>query len=123
MIASDKFWFHKIQWFEEMDINHINPPKVKDLLDAQEIVLLDVRTPEEFNHVHIPGCKHIPLRLLQAKWNTLPKDKPIVVYCHRGGRGTEACAFLKAQGILNVQNLEGGIDAWAEEVEPTLDRY
>ncbi len=109
--------------FEEMHVTQIYPKDVKTLVDKQKVILLDCRTHAEHQHVHISGSLHVPLDQIQERHQDLPKDKEIIIYCHHGSRSMQACAFLKAQGFSHVANLQGGIDAWAEEVDLSLDRY
>lgn len=68
--------------------------------------ILDVRTPEEFKGGAYPNAVNIPLAALQARLNELPRDKPIVVYCHSGGRSGQAERFLKQSGF-DVVNAGG----------------
>jgi rhodanese-related sulfurtransferase len=81
----------------------------------KDYVLLDVRRPDEVAQGVIPGAQHIVLDELPAKADMLPKDKPLVVYCAKGGRSAQACAFLAAKGFKELYNLEGGIEAWQKE--------
>lgn len=112
-------------------VNAAEPPKVKRLgpaalkarLDAGEALhLWDVRTPEERAIAHIAGST-----LLDASSHEqlleLPKDAPLVFYCHHGQRSAGAAEYFLRQGYTNVTNLEGGIEAWAREVDPKMPRY
>ena len=97
----------------------ISPQQAKARLTSGDpVVLLDVRTPEEYREVHIPHSISLPLsRLKQDAVTALPdKDAEIVVYCLSGGRSSSACSLLKAMGYTNVSNL-GGIQSWRFEVE------
>ncbi len=106
-----------------MQINHIHPTIVKQIMDSgKKITLLDVRTIEEFSLGHIANSIHIPLAELQERLSEIPKDSHIIAYCHHGTRSTQAAAFLRLNGYI-ADNLEGGIDAWAETIEPTMPRY
>lgn len=85
--------------------------------------LLDVREPEEYYQGHLPGATLIPLSQVVARAGLLPRHHPVVVYCHRGSRSAAAIAQLQTQaGFTNLQNLEGGIEAWAEAVDTTMLR-
>lgn len=72
--------------------------------------LVDVRTPQEFAEVHLPGARNIPLGELEAALPGLPKDRPIVVHCAVGSRSAVAVRVMAAAG-LDARNL-GSIDAW-----------
>ncbi|MGY2134693.1 molybdopterin-synthase adenylyltransferase MoeB [Hymenobacter sp. HD11105] len=85
--------------------------------------LLDVREPEEYYRGHLPGATLIPLSQVVARAGLLPRHHPIVVYCHRGNRSAKAITQLQLQaGFTNLQNLEGGLEAWVENVEPAVSR-
>ena len=86
-----------------------------------EGVLLDVREPWEIELVTLPGAVHIPLGELEQRWGELPAG-PITVYCHHGVRSAAGRDILLAHGIA-ATHLEGGIDAWARDRDPSLARY
>ena len=83
--------------------------------EAQEdagILLLDVRTPEEFREGHIPGSVSLPLGQIRRFPQMCPdKDQDVYVYCHSGARSGQACRELEQMGYTRVQNI-GGITAW-----------
>ena len=85
--------------------------------------LIDVRESNEFEVCAIPGAKLIPLGTLPQHVAELPKDQPIVVHCHHGGRSARAVAFLLGQGFTQVENLSGGIHAWAQRIDKTMKTY
>lgn len=87
------------------------------------LLLLDVREPFEWNIVHLEGARLIPLGQLPARLRELDGHADIVAYCHHGMRSLQAVEILRAAGFSKVRSLEGGIDAWSQEVEPTLPRY
>jgi adenylyltransferase/sulfurtransferase len=86
-----------------------------------EGTLLDVREPWEVELVSLPGALHIPLGELEHRLTELPTG-PVTVYCHHGIRSAQARDLLLAHGF-EATHLEGGIDAWARAVDPTLARY
>jgi len=79
--------------------------------------LLDVREPSEFEGGHIKGAKLIPLGTLPDHVAEIPKDKPVVVICRSGNRSARAASFLIEHGYGNVENLTGGMSAWASKCE------
>jgi rhodanese-related sulfurtransferase len=87
--------------------------------------LLDVRNDDEFARARIEGSTLIPLDQLEARVDELAawKSGRIVVLCHVGGRSKKACSLLMEYGFEGVENLEGGIDAWALTVDPSIARY
>lgn len=104
------------------------PPIEIDVATAAELhrrgaVLLDVREPDELAICRIPGCQHVPMREIPARLGELPADEHILVLCHHGGRSARVTQFLRANGLERASNIAGGIDAWAQEIDPTLARY
>ena len=87
------------------------------------VVLLDVREPEELEQAALTGACHIPMRQVPERLDELPKDRPIVVFCHAGGRSRRVAQFLAANGFEQVFNLDGGIDAWSRTVDERVGRY
>ena len=87
--------------------------------------LLDVREPHEWEVARIDGAVLAPLGQLEALLPDLGLDRarPLVVYCHHGGRSARAARQLLQAGFAQVLNLAGGIDRWSEEVDPAVPRY
>jgi monothiol glutaredoxin len=99
------------------------PKQVKARLDAGEkFLLVDVRTPEEHATARIPGARLLD-DALRAELERADRDSPIVFHCHHGGRSQRAAEHFLALGFRNVANLAGGIDAWSQEVDPSVPRY
>ena len=90
---------------------------------AGDIVLIDVREPHEWDIVHIEGARLIPLNQLPERLSELDGHAEIVTHCHHGARSMKALEILKGAGFGKVRSLAGGIDAWAERVDPGLARY
>ncbi len=86
-------------------------------------LLLDVRTPREHAFAAIAGDVFLPLHELPERLDDLPRDRPIVVYCHLGGRSAQAVGYLRGHGFPQAINLEGGIDAWSATIDPVVPRY
>lgn len=86
-------------------------------------VLLDVREPSEYALVHVEGARHIPMGEIPARLGELDPACAYVVMCHHGGRSQRVALFLASQGYGQVMNLSGGIDAWAQALDPSLPRY
>ena len=101
----------------------VNVKELKEKQDNNEdFFLLDVRNPDEYDKANIGGVL-IPMTQITEKADELPKDKPIIVHCHHGGRSHKVCEFLINQGFDKVANLEGGIDAWSLEIDNNIPRY
>jgi adenylyltransferase/sulfurtransferase len=92
---------------------------------GDELLLIDVREPHEFEKARIGGSRLIPLGQLAARLGELAdwKTRRIVAHCHKGGRSARACAQLRDAGFTKVANLSGGIDAWSITVDPNVPRY
>lgn len=92
---------------------------------ARTFRLVDVREEDEFAICHLDQAELIPLskfaELSQSRFRN--HDEPIVVYCHHGMRSSHAADFLRSKGCKKVYNLTGGIDAWADLIEPEMRRY
>ncbi len=86
-------------------------------------LLLDVREPFEIEICAVAGSRHIPMRQIPENLGALPRDQPIFVLCHHGGRSLRVTQFLRANGFSQVTNIAGGIDAWAEQIDPSLAKY
>ena len=91
----------------------------------EEFLLLDVRRDDEFAQCRIEGSTLVPLDQLEGRLEELSawKSRKIVVLCHLGGRSETACRKLMEHGFSDVENLEGGIDAWSLTVDPSVARY
>ncbi len=105
------------------DRTEISVEDLKARLDrGDDVFVLDVREPQEYEIVNL-GAPLIPLSELPKRYQELDQSKEIVVHCKMGGRSARAAAFLRQHGFKNVKNLVGGIDAWAERIDPTMARY
>jgi adenylyltransferase/sulfurtransferase len=92
---------------------------------GDDVVVLDVREPLEFELCRIPGSMLIPLGELPARMSELDSAREMVVHCRTGVRSAQAIAFLKQAGFSGARmwNLKGGIHAWADDVDPSLAKY
>ena len=90
---------------------------------GEKFVLVDVRNPDEWEICKIEGAQLLPLPELPQRFQELPKDKLLVLHCHHGGRSMRALQFLRSQGYTKLKNVAGGIDSWAERIEPDMPRY
>jgi rhodanese-related sulfurtransferase len=86
-------------------------------------VLLDVREPWEFQLAKIEGSTHLPMGEIPARIQDIESSHPTVVICHHGVRSLQVVAYLERHGFENLHNLQGGIDAWSREVDPTVPSY
>ena len=106
------------------DVPAISVHDLKRKRDAREAIqLIDVREPFEFEIARIDGAKLIPLGQLANRLHELKRNGQTVVHCHTGMRSAQAVQMLRQSGFTNVYNLEGGIDAWANEIDPAMQKY
>lgn len=87
------------------------------------LILLDVREPHELEISAIEGAKNIPLGEVAQRMSELDSAKEMIVFCKRGSRSARAIEILSSAGFKKMKNLKGGINAWAEEVDPSLPLY
>jgi monothiol glutaredoxin len=112
-------------------VENPNQPRVRqmspaELLDqlrrGEDLILVDVRTPEEHATARIEQARLADAALL-GELQQLPRDRTLVFHCHHGGRSQAMAERFAAQGFRNVYNLAGGIDAWSAQVDPSVPRY
>ena len=102
----------------------ISPEELKARLDRREdVVLVDVREPMEWELNRLEGSKLIPLAALPQHVNELSTADEIVLYCKMGNRSAYAVNFLRELGFRKVKNLDGGIDAWVARIDPGMPSY
>ena len=108
----------------QIKIEQLAPHEVRDQLhENAEIKLLDVRGPDEHRLASIEGAILISETLIEEILQSWPKETQMILHCHHGFRSQQACEFLQAQGFQNLANMTGGIDAWSQEIDPTIKRY
>ncbi len=101
----------------------VSPGEVKGLLEADGVEILDIRTREEYDAVHVQGAQFLDQALMQQMLAARPKDDLLVILDHDGSRSLDAAAFFAGHGFTNIKCLRGGIDAWSVQVDPNLPRY
>ena len=105
---------------KEDALKEISPTELKNMLDAgEDFQLLDVREPHEYEDANLGGLL-IPLKKLPDNISKIARDKKIVVHCHSGQRSKQAITMLQEQGYQNLYNLQGGILAWARDVDEDM---
>ena len=90
---------------------------------GKKVVLVDVREAFEFEIARIPNSQLIPLGTIPERLAEIPRTETTVVMCKSGVRSARVIEFLRGQGFENLLNLEGGLDAWREDVDPTMRKY
>ena len=93
------------------------------LKEEPSVQLVDIRSREEFEAVHIPGSVLLSQDVMRGLMGSGSDKHPIVIVDHLGKNGLDATAYFLGHGLRNVRCLRGGIDAWAQDVDPALRRY
>lgn len=112
-------------------IQNVTVEEAKKMVGKEDVFILDVRSPSEFNSSHIEGAILIPVKnsggsnlspdqLLEARIDEVPKNKKILVYCRSGNRSALASQILVNAGYSQVYNMEGGISAWTDAGYPVV---
>ena len=104
----------------------ITPRELRELLDSgKKLALIDVREPVEWDIVHIEGAQLIPQSSINSGEGLakLPQDRMPVLYCKTGVRSAEALAAVKKAGFSDAVHLQGGIVAWAQQMQPDMVMY
>jgi adenylyltransferase/sulfurtransferase len=107
----------------KVDVPEISPRDLKKRLDrGDDLFILDVREPHEYQICHLNGHL-IPLGDLPRRVNELDTSREIVAHCRSGKRSADAVVFLRQAGFKKIWNLKGGILAWSDEVDPRVPKY
>jgi len=102
----------------------ISPRETAKLLQDHKVHLIDVREPWEYATARIGGSVLMPMGDVPSRAHQeLDPDERIVVLCHHGMRSMNVAVWLRNQGFEQAQSLQGGIDAWSAEVDPSVGRY
>ena len=109
---------------ELRQVRLIGPAQLERAVAAQTMVLIDVREPAEFVTGHLPRAINLPLGQLESELQhgspALPRDRTLVFLCRSGARSLKACAFARRSGYEDVLQLEGGLLAFKDQVDPSL---
>lgn len=87
---------------------------------TDDVYLLDVRDPDEWQAGHAPQAVHVPMMDIPARLAELPEDGDVVVICRVGGRSAQVVSYLLQQGRANASNLDGGMFAWQAAGRPIV---
>lgn len=105
--------------YEEIDVHEFVRRRANDAT----LVLLDVREASELARAALPGAQHIPMREIPTRLHELDKCASYAVLCHHGNRSERIAQFLVANGFEAVANIDGGINAYALQIDPSIPRY
>jgi len=105
-------------------VTEIQPSQLAQRLKGgEQLEIIDVREPYEWQINHIPGARLVPLERIAAEIPRLDKRRETILYCKVGARSIYAAQHLADAGVAEVRNLAGGILRWIDEVDPTMPRY
>jgi rhodanese-related sulfurtransferase len=109
----------------EQDLRiEITPAELKETLKRKGTVrLLDIRTREEWDAAKISGAILFTQEIMNEMLGRWPREELLVIYDHLGNKSMDAAAYFLGHGFTDVRALRGGIDAWAEQVDPSIRRY
>ena len=104
-----------------MENHDITPAELAErLARGEEIVLIDVREPYEWDAGHIAAAQHIPMQQVPKRLDEIPRDAEVVMICRSGGRSGHVQQHLLQQGYTRVKNLVGGMQRWARDVDSSI---
>ena len=105
-------------------MRHFTPRELNDYLNSGgQPVLLDVRERWEFEYCSIEGSTLIPMGQIHLRLDDIDPAAEIILICHHGIRSRQVAYYLETQGFDDVVNLEGGVEQWAQEVDPSMKQY
>ena len=113
--------FVEINPIEMKEITVLELKKMQD--DKQDYQLIDVREPHEYDIAQMGG-ELIPMGEILEQSDRISKEKPVIIHCRSGARSAAIVTALENQfGFTNLYNLKGGILAWANEIDPSIEKY
>ncbi len=104
-------------------MSSMSAPELAAHLREASPLLLDVREPWEFDTCHIDGSTNLPMGQIPQSIEDLPDSGDIVVICHHGVRSQQVIRFLQDKLTARLINLDGGVDAWAREIDRNMSVY
>ncbi|MBI4249231.1 MAG: rhodanese-like domain-containing protein [Elusimicrobia bacterium] len=101
----------------------LSPQELQMRLEKSAFKIIDIRTPEEFEMLHLEEARPATQELVEEVLTRWPKDSEFVLVCHDGKMSREAASNLRTQGFVNVKALKGGLAAWSKEIDPLFPSY
>lgn len=104
----------------------VSPRETRRMLDeGEDVLLLDCRTPGEWETARIGGATLVPLQELASRLEELRphEDREVIVYCHHGRRSLVAASLLRREGFARARSMAGGIDGWSAAIDSSVPRY
>lgn len=108
------FFYNCKEQAKTQNLELITTEEMEELLNLEDVQLVDVRTPSEYNEGHVPNAQNINFydENFDEQIETLDKSKPIIVYCKSGGRSAKCASKLIEKGFEKIYDLEGGFSQW-----------
>lgn len=104
-------------------MKEITVQELKEMMDAKsDFQLIDVREDMEFEHCNIGG-QLIPMGTIMDHLDEIATDKKVILHCKSGRRSATVIQILESKGFTNLYNLQGGILAWSDQIDPTVPKY
>ncbi len=104
-------------------MKEITVQELKEMMDAKsDFQLIDVREEMEFEHCNIGG-QLIPMGTIMDHLDEIAADKKVILHCKSGRRSATVVQILESKGFTNLYNLQGGILAWSDQIDPTVPKY
>jgi len=110
----------QVDGYENATVKHAHEHWQAGSKSPVPFIFLDVRTAEEYADGHVDGSLLIPVQELEGRLNEVPKEKRVYVYCRSGKRSVAASNVLVKAGFSNIENIEGGINAWIDAGYPVV---
>jgi rhodanese-related sulfurtransferase len=104
-------------------VRRLSAPQLAEYLERRSPRLIDVREPWEFDICHIEDSELVPMRQIPDRLDLFQESPEYVIICHHGIRSMQVIRFLAMQGIEHTINLDGGVDAWARQVDLNMPVY
>ena len=107
------------------EMQEITATELKERMDrGDDVQIIDVREPDEYQTARLPNSKHIPLKDVLSRMSEIDPARETVVHCKMGGRSARAIEALRRNGFTGkLLNLKGGITAWSTDVDPSVPKY
>ncbi len=110
------FFLNACSASEDDVIHKIDAAQVKEMLDHDTAIVVDVRSKEEYEEGHLPDAQNVPLNEIDKADALYEKDAPLIVYCRSGARSAQAAQSLKEAGFTDIYDM-GGILDWPYDIE------
>ncbi len=118
VLDSEEMHEWKSRHGELQKVRQLDVAQLEELSRKDDVLVIDVRAPDEWKRGHLPGAIHIPLAALPDRIQELDASIPIVLHCRGGARSSIATSFLQAHGVADVSNLRGGYESWVNSGFP-----